>query len=106
MDPTSSNVLYAGTGEGIFNIDAVRGAGIFKTADGGATWSQLPSTANGDFHYVNKIVPLSSSVLLAATRTGAWRSTDAGATWIQVVDGVNVKGCFDIASAPTYVLVS
>jgi photosystem II stability/assembly factor-like uncharacterized protein len=31
MDPSNSSVLYAGTGEGFFNIDAIRGAGIFKT---------------------------------------------------------------------------
>src|SRR5215831_12845012 len=55
MDPQNTNVLYAGTGEGYFNIDAVRGAGIFKTADGGANWSQLASTAPPDFFYVNKI---------------------------------------------------
>ncbi|HQR32233.1 MAG TPA: hypothetical protein PLK30_05820, partial [Blastocatellia bacterium] len=34
MDPTNPNTLYAGTGEGMFNGDAVRGAGIFKTTDG------------------------------------------------------------------------
>ena len=48
------NVLYAGTGEGFFNSDAIRGAGIFKTTDGGATWAQLAATANSNFYYVNK----------------------------------------------------
>ena len=28
------NIIYAGTGEGFENIDARRGAGIFKTIDG------------------------------------------------------------------------
>src|SRR5438093_2663430 len=45
-DPTSSNILYAGTGEGVSNGDAVRGAGISKTTDGGVTWNQLATTAN------------------------------------------------------------
>src|SRR5258706_1938155 len=40
MSPADHNVLYAGTGEGFFNYDAVRGAGIFKSSDGGVTWFQ------------------------------------------------------------------
>jgi hypothetical protein len=37
MDPADSNVLYAGTGEGAGNIDAIQGLGILKTADAGVT---------------------------------------------------------------------
>ncbi|MCK7516808.1 MAG: hypothetical protein MZV64_03350 [Ignavibacteriales bacterium] len=56
MDPTNTNVLYAGTGEGYFNVDAIRGAGIFKTTDAGATWNRLSATNNSSFYYVNKLV--------------------------------------------------
>ncbi len=38
------NTMYAGTGEGYQNIDAIRGLGIYKSTDGGITWSLLPST--------------------------------------------------------------
>ena len=56
MDPTGPNTLYAGTGEGFLNVDAIRGNGIFTTTDGGATWSQIASTsANADFFYVNAL---------------------------------------------------
>jgi hypothetical protein len=44
MDPANANVIYAGTGEGEYNIDSIRGAGVFKTTDGGATWNQLAAT--------------------------------------------------------------
>lgn len=57
QDPRSPDVLYAGTGEGYFNIDAIRGAGIFKSIDGGETWNQLASTANSAFYYVQKFLP-------------------------------------------------
>ncbi len=99
MDPASPSILYAGTGEGYFNIDSVRGNGIFKTSNGGATWTQLASTTTIDFRFVNKIVisPNRSSRLYAATRTGVFRSLDAGATWTQVVFPTITTGCTDLA---------
>ncbi len=81
-------VIYAGTGEGVFNLDAVRGAGIFKSTDSGVTWTQLTATNNSNFYYVNKIVasPNNSQVLYAATRTGIWKTADGGASWTRVLN--------------------
>ncbi|MBK6766545.1 MAG: hypothetical protein IPG71_09610 [bacterium] len=39
LDPTNPDIIYIGTGEGSFNIDAVFGAGVFKSTDAGATWN-------------------------------------------------------------------
>ncbi|MBX2819400.1 MAG: T9SS type A sorting domain-containing protein [Rhodothermaceae bacterium] len=49
QDPTDSNVWYYGTGEFSGNSASARGAGyfghgMFKSTDGGNTWSQLAST--------------------------------------------------------------
>src|SRR6185312_11487185 len=92
MDPSTPNVIYAGTGEGFFNADGVRGAGIFKTTDGGTNWTQLASTANSDFFYVNKLTvsPNTGLRLYAATRTGVFRSLDGGATFAKIIDGTSV----------------
>lgn len=96
IDPADPNTLYAGTGEGFFesiegssNTAAVRGAGIFKTTDGGAHWLQLPTTATPDFYFVNRLAisTTDSQTLLAATTTGIWRSTDGGASWTQTHAG-------------------
>lgn len=79
QDPILDNVLYAGTGEGFFNIDAVRGQGIFKSTDYGETWTQLPATNNSDFFYVQKLAATRHKTkqrIYAATRTGVFRSTD------------------------------
>lgn len=105
MDPRNPNVIYAGTGEGFFNSDAVRGAGIFKTTDGGATWTRLENTTGQDFYYVNDIAisPANSQRVYAATRTGVWRSLDGGATWARTLDGRRNDngpedvGCLDLA---------
>lgn len=82
MDPANPNVMYAGTGEGFFNGDAIGGLGIFKSVDGGVSWDQLPNTY--DWGTVNRIAvsPDNSNVLLAAQRyNGIRRSTDGGLTW-------------------------
>jgi photosystem II stability/assembly factor-like uncharacterized protein len=92
IDPTNPNVLYAGTGEGYYSASVfVRGLGIFKSTDAGATWNQLSGTVNGvpsgAFYYVNKvrISPNDPNSVYAATRFGVWRSTDAGQTWSAVL---------------------
>ena len=94
MDPVDPTIIYAGTGEGFFedaggasNTAAVQGAGIFRTTDGGDTWTQMESTATPDFHYVNRLVigPDSRATLLAATGAGVFRSTDAGASWTRTL---------------------
>ncbi len=98
MDPADPSVLYAGTGEGFFNADAVRGAGIFKTTDGGGHWQQLAATATPDFYAVNRLlISARSHAIYAATGTGVWRSADGGATWSQrLAPGVE-GGCLDLA---------
>lgn len=86
MQPGNPQVLYAGTGEGFYNSDAIRGAGVLRSTDGGATWTRLAATAA--WGYVNRIAvsPANPQLLVAATRLpgGIHRSTDGGATWTLV----------------------
>lgn len=99
FDPTNSNTIYAGTGEGFFNADGVRGAGIFKSTDAGATWTRLSFTAsNSDFYYVYDLVvsPADAQHLYAATRTGVHRSLDGGANWTKVLDATAINGATDL----------
>src|SRR6185295_7455001 len=102
LDPSHRGVLYAGTGEGFGNGDAVRGAGIFKSSDGGATWHQLLATATSDFTYVNRLAvsPHDGARVYAATGTGLFRSLDAGAHWTRILDPATAAGCLDLAIAP------
>ncbi|MFA7227740.1 MAG: hypothetical protein WC061_01795, partial [Melioribacteraceae bacterium] len=78
------DIIYCGTGEGFNNIDAVNGAGIFKSIDHGESWTQLASTANFDFRNINRIIvhPTNPSIVLACTnQSTVQRSTDGGTTW-------------------------
>ena len=89
QDKNNLNTMYAGTGEGWFNLDAQKGAGIFKSTDGGTTWAQIPSTAG--FEYVQDFVIDNNGNLYVALRNlvssnrGVVRSTDGGLTWTQVL---------------------
>lgn len=89
QDRTNPNIMYAGTGEGWFNVDAVKGAGIFKSTDGGITWNLLSSTAT--FEYVQDVdVDLNGNVYaslrnLNTANRGVVRSIDGGNTWTQVL---------------------
>ena len=98
IDPTNSSVMYAGTGEGFGNYDAIQGAGIFKSTDGGTAWNQLPSTNNSDFNFVNRLaISPDDATLLAATGSGIWRSTDGGTNWTQET----FSGVLQVAFHPT-----
>jgi hypothetical protein len=83
--PTSTQIFYVGTGEGWYNGDALQGAGIYKTTNGGTTWSLLASTSTGtysnEFKYVQKIVVNSFGEVFAATQGGILKSVDGGASW-------------------------
>jgi len=106
-NPANTQVMYMGTGEGWYNVDAIRGDGIFKSTDGGTTWTQLSSTTGSDFDYVQKIVVSSAGDVYAATRSassggGIFKSTDAGSTWTKVLysgNGASTDRCADLEIA-------
>ena len=100
FDPSNPNIIYAGTGEGFFAYGSIRGAGIFKSTDGGTTWQQIARTNNNDnFYYVNKIIisPNNSQRIYAATKNGVWRSLNGGVSWVQTLNGDSIAGgCQDM----------
>ncbi|MEL6535043.1 MAG: T9SS type A sorting domain-containing protein [Bacteroidota bacterium] len=96
-DPTNTNTFYVGTGEGYYNGGAIQGAGIWKTTDGGNNWSQLASTDNSNFFYVQKIGVTPTGAVLATTRNGLYRSTNGGASWTTILSNARFSD-IEIAS--------
>jgi len=81
--PGFQNNMYFCTGESFSNADAVRGIGVFKSTDGGATWNFLSSTSS----YINGtriICDFQGNVYLGTRNTGLLRSTDGGTTWTNI----------------------
>jgi len=47
VDPTDDNTLYAGTGEPNASADSEAGVGIYKSTNGGDSWTKLADTVTG-----------------------------------------------------------
>lgn len=104
IDPDNPNIIYAGTGEGFFNLDAIRGEGIFKSTDQGQTWIRLASTLNDKFYYVNKLeFDKQTKRLWAATRKGLFYTTNGGASWVTALANQSNADvhCMDVEIAYT-----
>ncbi len=86
QDPVNPQVMYMGTGEGFNNLDAVRGRGIYRSLDGGATWQELESTLNSTFRFTRDLLvhPVTRDVY-AGTSQGLMRSQNQGETWTRVL---------------------
>jgi photosystem II stability/assembly factor-like uncharacterized protein len=96
IDPSTPTILYART------FDLVRGVGLSKSLDGGATWQA--ADAGLDNHTVSTLVidPLTSTTLYAGTfDNGVFRSLDGGATWQAVNTGLTSLGVNTLAVHPT-----
>lgn len=102
--PGKEHIWYYGTGEylpggrggsaaGLGGTNAFyRGDGIFKSVDGGDTWTQLESTVSGTadetdpFDFIWNVVTFGDSGVYAATSSGLFRSTDSGESWDHYLD--------------------
>jgi len=90
LDPTNPDIMYLGTGEGYYNIDAVTGIGLLKSTDGGQSWNPTGLSypySQGESILRLNIDPRDGQIVLAATMDGVRRSTDGGQTWSSVRSG-------------------
>ena len=56
QDPNNPNIIYFGTGEGDSIGSFLRGNGIYRSTDGGITFSPIPFTfGNPDFEFIHKL---------------------------------------------------
>ena len=97
LDPKNPNTVYATLwsqqqsfieGQGFGNA----GMGIFKSTDGGSTWTQLQEGLPPVLQANIAIAPSDPNVLYAAVAPGQgpigfYKSTDGGAHWFQAIKG-------------------
>lgn len=106
--PSDPRVLYAGTGQVTSRYDIMSGEGVFRSADGGETWSAagLAGTAHIGALLVHPRDP--DRVLVAAMghafgpggERGVFLTTDGGRHWRNVLPTPDSTGAVDLAWDP------
>jgi photosystem II stability/assembly factor-like uncharacterized protein len=108
-DPNNANVVYAGTGDPDVPFTVFIGDGMYKSTDGGNTWSNIGLTS---VKIINKIVvnPANSNEvyvaalgnpIIADNNRGIYKSTNGGTTWTQSLFINNQTGVTDIELNPS-----
>jgi len=109
MAESNHDVIYVGTGMGYGRTVDLSGNGVWKTVDNGETWTNLPSTANGELlPAINRIIvdPNDENIVLVCSNgdytsngpndgsreSGIFRSVDGGDSWTQVYDPETIFG--------------
>jgi photosystem II stability/assembly factor-like uncharacterized protein len=109
IDPSNAHVMWVGTGESWTRNSVSVGDGVYKSTDGGETWTHmgLPTTErisrimvnprNGNVVYVCAPGALWSD----SSDRGLYKTSDGGRTWSQILKGVNLStGCSSVAMDP------
>jgi hypothetical protein len=127
VQPGGTRVVLAGTGDPNDALDSYYGAGILRSADGGATWSLIPATADQVYWFAGESVAgfawstVNQQRVVAAVSQayegtvvnalgaggsyeGLYYSSDAGVTWslatITDGSGSDVQGPADTRAGP------
>ncbi|MDE2483329.1 MAG: hypothetical protein KGN02_14215, partial [bacterium] len=108
IDPTNDETVWVGTGESNPRNDVSYGDGLYKTTDGGKTWTNVG--LRGTKHIARILIDPSDSkhVIVAALGNvfadtpdrGVYVTFDGGATWSKTLDGGPESGASDIAMSP------
>ena len=106
IDPRNPETVWVGTGEAWTRNSTSIGDGIYKTTDGGNSWTNLGLRESERIVDVS-IDPRDSNVVYAcvtgrlwsdSAERGVYRTNDGGATWQHVLKGANLStGCANLS---------
>ncbi|MGH2376928.1 MAG: VPS10 domain-containing protein [Candidatus Limnocylindria bacterium] len=102
------NVVYVGMGEACIRENVSHGDGVYKSSDGGRTWTNVGLQNTRNISTVVIDPRDSDSVYVAAlghahgpnTERGVFRSRDGGATWKRVLYRDDTTGAIDLSMDP------
>jgi photosystem II stability/assembly factor-like uncharacterized protein len=109
LDPSNPQRIYVGTGENNSSRSSYGGAGVFRSDDGGETWTHIGLEMTDRIGRVLVDPRNPDRVFVAALgklytpggERGIYRSSDGGSTWEQVLVGENdLTGFVDMAFQP------
>src|SRR5712692_9080545 len=110
LDPKNAKNVWVGTGESWTRNSSSIGDGIYKSTDGGETWTHAGLEKSERIAKI-AVSPKDSDTVFAAvpgalwsdsTDRGLYKTSDGGKTWTQILNGPNLStGCTAIAIDPT-----
>ena len=108
VHPNDPQILYVGTGEANSSGDSYSGTGIYKSTNGGSTWTHMGLDSS---YHIGRIAinPQNPEIVYVAVlgklfgtnpERGLYKSTDGGATWEQKLFISDSTACVDVALNP------
>lgn len=110
VDPSNHSTIWVGTGEGWTRNSVSTGDGVYKSTDGGETW-----TAQGlkDSEHIAQLAvdPHDGNTVYAASlghlwssggERGLYKTTDGGKTWTRILQVDADTGCASVAVDPQH----
>ena len=108
IDPRNPNVVWVGTGENNVQRVVAYGDGIYKSVDGGKSWTNMGLKES---EHIGRVVvdPRNSDIVYVAAQGPLWRkggdrgvykTTDGGRTWTRVLAVDDWTGANDIQMDP------
>ena len=103
------DVVYVGMGEVQFRGNIMQGDGIYKTADGGRTWTHMGLPESQAIGRV-RVHPSNCDIAYAAVLghsygpnpdRGVYKTTDGGKTWNRILFKSNNTGAVDLVMDPS-----
>jgi photosystem II stability/assembly factor-like uncharacterized protein len=106
--PSDPNVVWAGTGEGKIRSNVSVGNGVYRSLDGGETWTHMGLESSGRIPRI-VIHPRDPDVVYVAAlgdlygpaeERGVFRTLDGGETWARVLFSGPEAGAVDLIMDP------
>src|SRR5579875_504686 len=106
--PSNPNVIYVGTGEADMRSDIAQGEGMYKSVDGGKTWTHIGLTDSQQIAMIRIDPHNPDRVFVAAlghpygpnAERGVFRSLDGGRSWKKVLGPNDDTGAIDLIFKP------
>ncbi len=108
LDPNRPLTVWVGSGENVGGRHVGFGDGVYKSLDGGTTWTHM---GLGESEHISEILidPRDSDVVYVAAEGPLWsgggdrglfKSTDGGVTWNQILGGGPYTGVVSVVFDP------
>lgn len=108
IDPSNPHIIWVGTGENNAHSNTVPGDGVYKSEDGGKTWTNMGLKTSEQIGAI-VVHPENSNIVWVAAygphrvdggERGIYRTKDGGTTWEHVLDISPYTGCWELHMDP------